>query len=288
MKFHIIESGYFKLDGGAMFGVVPKQIWDNLNPADDNNMCTWSMRCLLVESGSDLILVDTGLGLKQSEKFRSHFEPHGPYDLESSIQKAGFTVNDITDVFLTHLHFDHCGGSLNLGEDGSIIPAFPNAKYWSNHEHYEWAIQPNAREKASFLKENFVPLNDQGLLEFIDVEQDVPWKQNISIKFFNGHTKAMMVPVFEYAASKRLIYCADLLPSIHHARMPYVMAYDVFPIITLTEKKAFYKEVMEYEGQTTLFFEHDKDHIIGELHKNEKGRFSVIPKEWSTFNQITI
>lgn len=274
MKFHIIESGKFKLDGGAMFGVVPKVMWNKLNPSDENNLCTWNMRCLLVEHGEKKILFDVGLGDKQDEKFMSHFEPHGMDSLVPSLAAKGFKPEDITDVFITHLHFDHCGGALRYNDEKEIVPVFPNAKYWSNKEHFDWAYNPNPREKASFLKENFVPLRDQGLLNFIPVAQGVQWIENIEVRFYYGHTTSMMVPIIHMEDGKRLIYCADLLPSAYHVKMPYVMSYDIKPMVTLKEKKAFYEEVMRIP-ETYLFFEHDPKHILGQLRKNDRGRFSI-------------
>ncbi len=274
MEFHIIESGLFKLDGGAMFGVVPKQMWNKLNPADDNNMCTWSMRCLLLIDGDSRILFDVGLGNKQDAKFQSHFEPHGPHSLSKSLDDVGLTPDDITDVFITHLHFDHVGGALNLDQENQIIPAFPKATYWSNEKHFNWAYNPNPREKASFLKENFVPLRDMEILQFIPVEPGIQWKDNITVDFYNGHTEAMMVPTIHTPNGSRLVYCADLLPSAYHVKMPYVMSYDIDPIATMTEKKAFYDQVLSHE-ETYLFFEHDPINILGRLTQNDRGRYGI-------------
>lgn len=273
MKIHTINSGYFKLDGGAMYGVVPYKLWSKLNVPDENNMCTWAMRCMLVEEGDRVILIDTGMGDKQDDKFKKHFEPHGPYSLVSSLQSAGFSVEDITDVFLTHLHFDHCGGALVRNAAGAIVPLFPNATYWSNKRHWETALSPNFREKASFLKENIVPLIEADCIKFLDVEDGMHFTENITVDFYNGHTEAMMVPTVRLDNNKKIVFPADLLPSSTHVRMPYVMAYDVKPLVTLKEKARFYEQV--HETDTYLFFEHDKDFTLGQLVKNEKGRFAI-------------
>lgn len=198
MKLTTIDAGRFKLDGGAMFGVVPKQLWSRLTTPDDNNMCTWAMRCLLVESGSHKILIDTGIGNKQDDRFRSHFEPHGTLDLVESLNSAGVQAHEITDVLLTHFHFDHVGGAVNRDLSGNLVPAFPNATYWSTENHYKWALDPNPREKASFLKENFVPLLDAGVLKFINEKQRIDWLEGIQIDFVYGHTEAMMIPRIPY------------------------------------------------------------------------------------------
>ncbi len=274
MEFHIIESGFFKLDGGAMFGVVPKQMWQKLNPADENNMCTWSMRCLLLIDGDKKILFDVGLGTKQDAKFQSHFEPHGPHSLGKSLDDLGILPEEITDVFITHLHFDHVGGALYLDENNEIVPTFPKATYWSNEEHFNWAYTPNPREKASFLKENFVPLRDLDILKFIPVEPGFKWMDNISVDFYYGHTGAMMVPTIHTDNGARLVYCADLLPSAYHVKMPYVMSYDIDPIATMKEKKAFYNQVLSFED-TYLFFEHDPVNVLGKLTINDRGRYGI-------------
>ena len=253
MKLHSIETGFFKLDGGAMFGVVPKSIWQKLNPADDNNMCNWAMRCLLVETGNRLILIDNGLGDKQDEKFFSHYYLNGNDSLHKSLNRAGFSENDITDVFLTHLHFDHCGGSVKWNKDKTGYEiAFPNAAYWSNEKHWTTATQPNAREKASFLKENILPIKESGHLKFLkDGEELLPGFKSF---FVYGHTEAMMLPVIQYNG-RTVVYCADLIPSSGHIPVPYVMAYDMNPLITLEEKSKFLSEAIK--GDYILFFEHD-------------------------------
>ena len=270
MKLHIIETGKFKLDGGAMFGVVPRKLWKKLNPPDENNMCTWAMRCLLIEDGERKILIDTGLGNKQDEKFRSHFHPHGDDNLISSLAKSGFSAEDITDVFLTHLHFDHVGGAIYRDDKGNLVPTFPNATYWSNEKHYNWAINPNARERASFLKENILPLKEHGVLKFIDVEQGVKFTDSISLDFVYGHTEALMVPYIHMDDGRSIVYTADLLPSHCHIGMPYVMGYDIRPLETLKEKALLYEKVINTNHY--IFFEHDKDIACAELVKNERGR----------------
>ncbi len=273
MKVRIIETGYFKLDGGAMFGVVPKQMWKKLNAPDDNNMCTWAMRCLLVEEGNRVILFDTGMGDKQDEKFQSHFEPHGPHSLAQSITDVGYALEEITDVFLTHLHFDHCGGALYNDSEGDIQALFPNAKYWTNQDHLDSALKPNFREKASFLKENIVPLLEQNKLAYLPTESGVHLTENITVDFYHGHTTAMMVPTIQFPNGNKLVYPADLLPSAGHVRMPYVMSYDIQPLLTLKEKSTFYEKTED--ENTFLLFEHDKDIALGQLAKNEKGRYKI-------------
>jgi glyoxylase-like metal-dependent hydrolase (beta-lactamase superfamily II) len=267
MKLHVINTGFFKLDGGAMFGVVPKVIWQRSNPADDNNLCTWAMRCLLIEDEDRLILVDTGIGDKQDAKFLGHYYLHGDATLEKSIQKAGFTFDDITDVFLTHLHFDHVGGAV-IRESETLKSTFKNAIYWTNQKHWDWAVNPNAREKASFLKENILPLQESGKLKFIENKEGVSFTKNIKVKFAYGHTEAMMLPVINYKG-KTLVYMADLLPSVGHIPLPYVMAYDMFPIKTLDEKTAFLNEAVE--NDYILILEHDPINECCTLQKTEKG-----------------
>lgn len=268
MKLYSISAGLFKLDGGAMFGVVPKTIWNKLNPADENNMCTWALRCLLIETGNRKILVDTGMGNKQDAKFFSHYYLHGDETLDSSLAKHGFTKDDITDVFHTHLHFDHCGGSI-VRDDGKLVPAFANATYWSNEQHWKWATEPNDREKASFLKENILPMQESGRLQFVEVREGVSvFDENITLKFAYGHTDAMMLPVIKYKG-KTIVYMADLLPSAAHLPLPYVMSYDMFPMKTLSEKKAFLKEALD--NDYVLFFEHDATIECCTLHMTDKG-----------------
>lgn len=252
MDLHVIHSGYLKLDGGAMFGVVPKVIWQKSNPADSNNLCTWAMRCLLVETGPRLVLIDCGIGDKQSEKFFSHYYLHGDLTLEGSIQAAGYSIEEVTDVFLTHLHFDHCGGALKNGDHGIIEPTFKNARYWSNRDHWQWAVAPNRREKASFLKENIIPIEESGQLNWVDIDQ-TSWDLFEFITA-DGHTEKQMLPKINYKG-RTLIFVADLLPSIGHLPLPYVMSYDVRPLVTLREKAAFLQKAADEEY--ILFLEHD-------------------------------
>ncbi len=269
-KLHVIDAGRFKLDGGAMFGVVPRSIWGKMNPPDENNMCDWALRCLLVETEDRLILIDTGMGDKQDAKFRSFFYPSGK-DLVQSIKEADFEPEDITDVWLTHLHFDHDGGAVKRDANGKLIPTFPNAKYWSNKKHWEWAKYPNAREKASFLKENFIPLEEQGLIHFIPqtLTGETPFGPDIKVFFSYGHTEAMMVPIL-HMEHRTVVYCADLLPSRWHVGMPYVMCYDIRPLTTLDEKTAFFNEVLD--GDYVLFLEHDPSVECITLKRNDRGR----------------
>jgi glyoxylase-like metal-dependent hydrolase (beta-lactamase superfamily II) len=267
MNLYTIETGLFKLDGGAMFGVVPKSIWQKLIPPDENNMCTWAMRCLLVEEGDRLILIDNGMGDKQDEKFFRHYYLHGEDTIDKSLAKHGFSKADITDVFLTHLHFDHCGGSI-IRQGEKLRPAFDNALYWSNEKHWEWAVNPNDREKASFLKENILPIQESGQLQFVETEDGINFSENIRIRFVYGHTDAMMLPQIRYR-DKTIVYMADLLPSTAHLPLPYVMAYDMFPLQTLTEKKAFLAEAVQ--NDYILYFEHDALNECCTLQQAEKG-----------------
>jgi glyoxylase-like metal-dependent hydrolase (beta-lactamase superfamily II) len=267
MKLHTVNSGLFKLDGGAMFGVVPKAIWQKTNPADANNLCTWAMRLLLIEEGNQLILVDTGIGNKQDEKFFSHYYLHGDDSTEKSLAQLGFSTADITDVFLTHLHFDHVGGAV-IRENDKLVPAFKNANYWSNEKHWQWAVEPNAREKASFLKENILPIQESGQLRFIAEKENIEWQKNINISFAYGHTDSMMLPKINYKG-KTIVYMADLLPSVGHLPLPYVMAYDMFPLKTLTEKHAFLEEAVN--NNYILYLEHDPINECCTLQRTEKG-----------------
>lgn len=268
MKLYSIETGLFKLDGGAMFGVVPKSIWQKTNPADELNLCTWAMRCLLVQDGDRLILIDNGIGNKQDERFLKYYYLHGDDTLEKSLAKNGFSKDDITDVFLTHLHFDHCGGSIDKLEDGSLVPAFKNATYWSNAKHWQWAIVPNDREKASFLKENLLPIQESGKLKFIDSKDGIEFTENIKIRFVFGHTESMMLPQISYKG-KTILYMADLLPSVGHIPLPYVMGYDMFPLQTLKEKKDFLTESLQ--NDYILFLEHDPINECCTLQETDKG-----------------
>lgn len=269
MKLYSINTGNFKLDGGAMFGVVPKSIWNKLNPADDNNLCSWALRCLLVEDGGRLILIDNGIGDKQDPKFFAHYYLHGDDSLDKSLAQHGFHRNDITDVILTHLHFDHCGGSI-MREGDKLAPAFKNATYWSNERHWKWATEPNDREKASFLKENILPVKASGQLKMVPLPEwnVTEFSPNITIRFVHGHTDAMMLPQITYK-DRTIVYMADLLPSIAHIPLPYVMAYDMFPLTTLQEKKSFLHEAQE--NNYILFFEHDPQVECCDLVQTERG-----------------
>ena len=287
MKLYSIHTGFFKLDGGAMFGVVPKNIWHKINPADENNLCSWALRCLLIEDGDRLILVDNGNGDKQDAKFFSHYHLHGDDTLDKSLAAHGFHRDDITDMFLTHLHFDHCGGSITR-QGENLIPAFKNASFWSNQEHWDWAIYPNEREKASFLKENILPIKDSGQLKFVEVAGvedgklgETIFDENISVRFVNGHTQSMMLPQVKYKG-KTIVYMADLLPSQGHIPLPYVMAYDMFPLTTINEKKSFLKEAVENEY--ILFFEHDPVYECCTLKQTERG---IRPSEFFKLAEVS-
>ena len=277
MKLSVIETGLFKLDGGAMFGVVPKSIWEKLEQPDENNLCTWAMRCLLIEQGDKKILIDTGIGNKQNEKFFSHYHLHGNDSLDKSLRAQNVRMGEITDVLLTHLHFDHVGGAVTQGlnSKGDMIyaPAFSNARYWSNQQHFNWAANPNPREAASFLKENFMPLRD--VLNYVPAQphdQPLQWMDNIDLQFAYGHTEAMMLPRIHYKG-KTIVYCADLLPSPSHLGAPYVMGYDIRPLETMTEKEYFLNEAIEREY--ILFFEHSAYVQACTVMRNEKGRIVV-------------
>lgn len=269
MQVYSIDTGLFKLDGGAMFGVVPKSMWNKLNPADEHNMCTWAMRCMLVIDGNRKILIDTGMGNKQSEKFFSHYYPHGEGSLMGSLNGLGIQPEDITDVILTHLHFDHCGGAVTQ-KDQQLTPAFPNALYWSSKSHWDWAKYPNAREKASFLRENFMPIEESGQLRFIDELKGsrTTFNEHIEIQFVHGHTRSMMIPFFHYH-DRTIVYMADLIPSVAHIPLPYIMAYDMYPMTTLEEKENFLNEAVE--NNYLLFMEHDPLHSCCTVEKTEKG-----------------
>jgi glyoxylase-like metal-dependent hydrolase (beta-lactamase superfamily II) len=247
--------------------VVPKVIWQKLNPPDSNNLCTWAMRCLLVEDSDRLILIDTGMGDKQDEKFFGHYYLHGEDSLDKSLAALGHSKDDITDVFLTHLHFDHCGGAI-IRTDDKLESAFKNATFWSNEKHWEWAVYPNEREKASFLKENILPIKESGRLKFIEIQDGISFTDKIKIRFAYGHTESMMLPQIEYK-NRTLVYMADLLPSTGHIPIPYVMAYDMFPLQTLQEKKAFLQEALE--NDYILYFEHDPVIECCTLQQTEKG-----------------
>ncbi len=273
MTLYPIETGNFKLDGGAMFGVVPKALWSRTNPADANNMIDLAARSLLVENGDRLILIDTGAGNKQSEKFFSHYYPWGPHSLDRSLKQAGFHRDDITDVFLTHLHFDHCGGSIQWNRDRTgYEPAFRNAVFWSNEAHWEWAVHPNAREKASFLSENILPMQESGQLRFIPREEGVSFLEDsplgFGVLFVDGHTEKQMIPHIRHKG-RTLVFMADLLPTVGHIPLPYVMGYDTRPLITLEEKAAFLQAAAD--EQYILFLEHDAHNECCTLMHTEKG-----------------
>jgi len=287
MILHTINTGFFKLDGGAMFGVVPKSIWNKLNPADENNLCSWALRCLLIEDGSRLILVDTGLGNKQDAKFFGYYNIHGEKSLNVAINEKGFRMEDVTDVFLTHLHFDHCGGAI-VRKGDQLTPAFPNAVYWSNEQHWLWATKPNDREKASFLKENILPIQDSGQLQMVSVPEEKnessaaksTFASDFSVRFVNGHTRAMMLPQLTYKG-RTIVFMADLLPSAGHLPIPYIMAYDMFPLTSLNEKKVFLEEASD--GDYILFFEHDPVHECCTVQKTDKG---VRVKDFFSLNDL--
>jgi len=268
MNLHVINTGFFKLDGGAMFGVVPKSIWQKSNPADDNNLCSWAMRCLLIEDGNKLMLIDNGLGDKQDAKFFSHYYLHGNDSLMNSLRQEGFTANDVTDMFLTHLHFDHCGGGVKK-EGENLILTFPNATYWSNEDHWQWATKPNAREKASFLSENIFPMQESGHLKFIKEKEGRSSPFDFMELFYaSGHTDKMMIPKIKYK-NHTICFMADLLPSVGHIPLPYVMGYDTRPLITLEEKAAFLNEAADH--QYILFLEHDPVNECCTVKHTEKG-----------------
>lgn len=273
MNIYSLHLGNFKLDGGAMFGVVPKSIWQRSNPADANNMCTWALRLMLIEDGKRLILVDTGMGDKQSEKFFSYYFMEGEHSLDKALAEHGFHRDDITEVFLTHMHFDHVGGSVQRRADNTELfePTFKNAVYWSNKYHWDWAENPNPREKASFLKENFMPLQASGQLQFVDLPNEnglyeTPFPFQVYI--VNGHTEAQMIPLMDYKGEK-VLFAADLLPSVGHIPLPYVMGYDVRPLLTLTEKSWVLNEVVD--KKIKIFFEHDSQNEMCSLKATEKG-----------------
>lgn len=277
MKIYPLNTGNFKLDGGAMFGVVPKSIWQRTNPADDNNMCSWSMRCMLIEDGDKLILIDNGIGDKQSEKFFSYYYLFGDDSLERNIKQLGFHPDEVTDVFLTHLHFDHCGGGIKWNKDKTKFEStFKNANYWTNSMHWKWATEPNSREKASFLRENIIPMIELDQLRFIDKEGF----NYFDILMVNGHTESQMIPHIKYKG-KTIVFMADLLPSVGHIPVPYVMGYDTRPLLTLDEKSQFLKTAANKEF--VLFFEHDYHNECCTVQHTEKG---VRLKDTFSFNEM--
>ncbi|WP_417784905.1 MBL fold metallo-hydrolase [Tenacibaculum sp.] len=279
MRIYPIETGNFKLDGGAMFGVVPKTIWQKTNPADENNMISMGMRCMLIEDGDRLTLIDTGIGNKQSDKFFGYYYLYGDFSLDTSLAKYGFHRDDITDVFLTHLHFDHCGGAIQWNKDRSgYEPAFKNARFWSNQRHWDWAVHPNAREKASFLKENILPIEESGQLNFLHL--NAKDYVGFDVLFKDGHTEKQMLPKIEYQG-KTLVFMADLLPTAGHVPLPYVMGYDTRPLLTLKEKEAFLNVAADKEYY--LFLEHDAYNEVITVKHTEKG---VRLKETFKFTDI--
>ncbi len=285
MKLYPIESGNFKLDGGAMFGVVPKSLWSRTNPADSNNMIDMAARCLLIEDRDKLSLIDTGMGDKQSDKFFGYYYPWGEHSIDRSLEKHGFHRDDITDIFLTHLHFDHVGGAIKWNKDRTgYEPAFKNAKFWSNKDHWKWATEPNAREKASFLKENILPMEDSGQLNFLDRKENKNFIQSqefdFGVLFVDGHTDKQMIPHIQYK-DKTLVFMADLLPTAGHIPLPYVMGFDTRPLLTLTEKEKFLKQAAD-KGYY-LFLEHDAHNEIITLKNTEKG---VRLDKTFTFNEL--
>lgn len=270
MKLHVIDTGLFKLDGGAMFGVVPKSLWSRYQTPDENNLCTWAMRCLLIETDDKRILIDTGMGDKQSEKFFSHYHPHGEATLLGSLKEKGFAPEDITDVVLTHLHFDHCGGAVSKDAEGNLAITFPNATYWSDREHWEWAVNPNAREKASFLKENILPIQESGKLEFVnEYTKIIP---ELTFALANGHTEGMLIPYIQYE-DKTIVYMADLLPSPTHIPVAWVMGYDVRPLDTVREKETFLQEAVAQDY--ILFYEHDAKIQASKVIATDRGNFKA-------------
>jgi len=285
MKLYPIETGNFKLDGGAMFGVVPKTLWTRTNPADENNLIDMAARCLLIEDGNRLILIDTGMGEKQSEKFFGYYYRWGEHSIDRSLKKHGFHRDDITDVFMTHLHFDHCGGCIQWNKDRTgYEPAFKNARFWSNKEHWQWATQPNPREKASFLKENIIPMEQSGKLHFLEREDSERFISNdylgFGVLFVDGHTDKQMIPHIVYKG-KTIVFVADLLPTAGHIPLPYVMGYDTRPLLTLGEKEAFMNKAADEEYY--LFLEHDAHNEIITVKHTEKG---VRLDKTFTFNQL--
>ncbi|MGC1516957.1 MAG: MBL fold metallo-hydrolase [Maribacter sp.] len=272
MTIYPIETGNFKLDGGAMFGVVPKTIWQRTNPADGNNLIDIAARSLLIEDGDRLILVDTGMGDKQSDTFFGYYHRWGSFDTDTSLKKHGFCRDEITDVFLTHLHFDHCGGAIQWNKDRTgYEPAFKNARFWSNEPHWQWATQPNPREKASFLTENLLPMQESGQLKFIERTEENYLSNSplgFDIRFVDGHTEKQMLPQFKYKG-KTIAYTADLIPTVGHIPLPYVISYDTRPLITMEEKNLFLNEAVDH--QYYLFFEHDAHNQLCTLKRTEKG-----------------
>jgi glyoxylase-like metal-dependent hydrolase (beta-lactamase superfamily II) len=267
MELFTVDTGFFKLDGGAMFGVVPKSIWSRTNPSDENNLCPWAMRCLLVSDGNRLVLIDNGIGDKQDARFFSHYYLHGDASLAKSLQQLGVHPTDITDVFLTHLHFDHCGGSVKYGSHGQYELTFPRATYWTNEAHWNWATVPNPREKASFLEENILPLQEHGVLKYLDLATKSLFP-GFDFLTMDGHTDKQMLPKIQYKG-RTLVFMADLLPSVGHIPLPYVMGYDTRPLLTLQEKQLFLEEAAQ--NNYVLFLEHDSVNECCTVKMTEKG-----------------
>lgn len=285
MKIHTIQCGKFKLDGGAMFGVVPKTLWEKTNPADEKNLIDLGMRSMLVEDGDRLTLIDCGLGNKQSEKFFGHYALWGDDSLEGNLKKLGFSKDDITDVFLTHLHFDHCGGAVEWNDDKSEYrTAFKNARFWTNKNHWKWATEPNPREKASFLSENILPIEESGQLNYVPLPENGNQNHfselNMDIIFVDGHTEKQMLPIIEYKG-KKIVFAADLIPTSGHIPLVYVMGYDTRPLLTMSEKEIFLKECIDKDY--ILFFEHDAYNELGTLKMTEKG---VRLDQTFSFNEV--
>jgi glyoxylase-like metal-dependent hydrolase (beta-lactamase superfamily II) len=287
MKLHIIETGYFKLDGGAMFGVVPKTLWSRTNPADSQNRIDLAARSLLIEEGNRLILIDAGMGNKQDDRFFRHFGLFGNDSLDESLKKAGFSRADITDVFLTHLHFDHCGGAVRWKENKTAYElSFPNARYWSNKQHWEWAVDPNEREKASFLSENLMPIQESGQLCFVETPKTSFTSDcglGFGVLFVNGHTEKQMIPHISFRG-KTLVFMADLLPTAGHLPLPYIMGYDVRPLQTLKEKKRFLSRAAD--ENFVLFMQHDANNPLITVQHTDRGvrlHESLDPETLNTF-----
>lgn len=285
MNLYPIEAGNFKLDGGAMFGVVPKTIWNRTNPADENNLIDMAARCLLIEDGEKLILIDTGMGDKQSEKFYGYYNLWGDESIDKSLKKYGFHRDEITDIFMTHLHFDHCGGSIQWNKERTgYEPAFKNARFWSNKDHWEWAVKPNPREKASFLRENIIPMEQSGKLHFLEKESGQNFLQSTNlgfgVLFVDGHTDKQMIPHIHYKG-KTLVFMADLLPTAGHVPLPYVMGYDTRPLLTMGEKEAFLNKAADEKYY--LILEHDAHNQIITVKHTEKG---VRLDQTFTFNEL--
>jgi glyoxylase-like metal-dependent hydrolase (beta-lactamase superfamily II) len=267
MELHVVNTGFFKLDGGAMFGVVPKTLWSRTNQADENNMCTWAMRSLLVVDGDRIVLIDNGIGNKQDAKFFSHYYLHGDDSLGKSLNKLGLGAEQITDNFLTHLHFDHCGGGVKYGANNQFEMTFPNATYWSNKDHWQWATVPNPREKASFLKENILPMQELGQLDYLDLEKK-SFLPGFDFITADGHTEKQMLPKIQYKG-RTIVFVADLLPSVGHIPLPFVMGYDTRPLLTMDEKAKFLEEAAR--ENYVLFLEHDAVNECCTVKMTDKG-----------------